>query len=64
MNLYEKYLELSDYHKRCLPTSNYWRVMQEQPIIEVPDYDTKYHETFDIRVYEVAKEYQEIKNRP
>lgn len=56
---YPEYFALSDYHKKCLITTNYWRVMNGMPIIEVPALYTYYYKYFDTRCYELAKEYQE-----
>jgi len=56
---YPEYFALSDYHKKCLIATNYWRVMNGIPIIEVPALYTYYHKYFDKRCYELAKEHQE-----
>jgi hypothetical protein len=36
------YSTLSDYHRSCLPATNYWREQQGLPIIEVPETDENY----------------------
>ena len=53
---YPEYASLNTYHRSCLDATNYWRVMNGQPIIEVPAWDTDYHKYFDKRCYEIAKE--------
>jgi len=40
------YDELSDYHKRCLPASNYWREKNGIQLIDVPTEDKHYHNYF------------------
>ena len=60
---YPVYFSLSDYHKKCLVATNYWRVVNGLPIIEVPPQYTSYHEYFDKRCYEVAKEVKDRNRR-
>lgn len=60
---YPQYFALSDYHKKCLIATNYWRVLNGMPIIEVPPQYTYYHKYFDNRCYELAKNYQIKRDR-
>lgn len=46
-NEYAAYNNLSNYHKSCLVTSNFWRVATGQPIIPVPPADKQYHTAFN-----------------
>jgi hypothetical protein len=58
MEKFPEYYALTDYHKTCLVTNNYWRVMNGEPIIEVPPSDKHYYKYFDNRCYEMSKDYQ------
>ena len=40
---YPEYFALSNYHKKCLVATNYWRVINGKPIIEVPLQYAYYH---------------------
>jgi hypothetical protein len=37
-----KYDELTPYQKRCLVPTNFWRIVNEMPLIEVPRENTEY----------------------
>lgn len=52
---YPEYFALSDYHKKCLVATNYWRVMNGMPFIEVPEQDTHFHKYFDYRCFDLYK---------
>lgn len=56
---YPEYFALSNYHKKCLVATNYWRVINGKPIIEVPLQYAYYYKYFDKRCYEIIK----IKNK-
>ena len=56
---YPEYFALSNYHKKCLVATNYWRVINGKPIIEVPLQYAYYHKYFDKRFDEIIK----IKNK-
>lgn len=49
------YNSLTQYHKKCLVATNYWRVMNGLEIIPVPEEYTFYHKRFDDRCYELYK---------
>lgn len=59
MAKFPEYYALNEYQRKCLATNNYWRVMNGEPIVEVPPSDKHYHHYFDKRCYEIAGEYQE-----
>ena len=40
------YESLTDYQKRCLPATNYWREKNGLPLIDVPKSDEHYHKYF------------------
>jgi hypothetical protein len=56
--LYPEYFSLLPYERKCLVSTNYWRVMYGQPITEVPQSDTYYHKYFDKGCYEKKDSYQ------
>jgi len=59
---YTEYYQLSEYQRRCLPATNYFRVLNGQHEILVPPSDTHYHKYFDKRCYELAPQYQKLKS--
>jgi len=36
------YNALSDYDKKCLVATNFWRIINEKPLIAVPENDKRY----------------------
>ncbi|AZQ62997.1 hypothetical protein EI427_12320 [Flammeovirga pectinis] len=44
---YAKYNQLSEYQKKCLYNSNYWRVQTGEEPISVPESDTSYWEDIE-----------------
>jgi hypothetical protein len=50
------YKSLTNYHKKCLVATNYWRVMNGLEVIPVPQEYTYYHKRFDARCYELYAE--------
>lgn len=53
---YPEYYALSEYNRSVLSATNYWRVINEQPIIPVPESDTNYYKYFDARCYDIVAE--------
>lgn len=54
--MYPEYFALSEYQRRCLPATNYWRVMSGMSFIPVPKEDTRFYKYFDKRCFELYKE--------
>jgi hypothetical protein len=52
---YSEYNLLSNYQKRCLPATNYWRIMTGLEEIKVPESDKEYYKYFDKRCYDIVK---------
>jgi hypothetical protein len=44
---YSEYESLSEYHKRCLACTNFWRVVNNQQPIQVPHSDQEYWKQWD-----------------
>jgi len=61
--MYPEYSDLSAYHRKCLPATNYWKIMNGEPEIKVPAWDTDYHKYFDKKCYAMAKDFQDAKKR-
>ena len=60
---YAHYNTLSVYHKKCLVTTNYWRVVAGLEIIPVPPEYKYYHKMFDSRCYDLYKAKQDHKQK-
>ena len=58
MDNFPEYYALNKNQRNSLDASNYWRVMNGQKPIEVPQSDTEYHKYFDKKCFELAKKYQ------
>jgi hypothetical protein len=52
---YPEYNALTNYHRRCLVATNYWRVIAGEKPISVPPEDTYYYKYFDPRCFEIRK---------
>lgn len=61
MDEYPDYYALNISQRNSLAASNYWRVMNNQPIIKVPLSDENYHKYFDKRCYSLKDAYQKQK---
>lgn len=46
---YSRYYALTDYHRRCLPTTNFWHLVNGTEPISVPNTDTYYYNHFTER---------------
>ena len=57
---YEEYNKLNHYQKKCLPATNYWRVMSGLSLIEVPAEDLDYHKYFNESCFEKYKTKQRL----
>lgn len=53
---YSEYNLLSEYGKKCLPSTNYFRVLNGLHEIKVPPSDKHYHKYFDKRCYDIFRE--------
>ena len=53
---YDEYYALSDYHKRCLPTTNFWKIVNGEEPISVPAGDINYHREFTPKYEKKAKQ--------
>ncbi len=58
---YSEYEALQDFHKLSLPATNYWRIMNLQPFINVPTTDIHFWYYFDPRCFTIKEEYQRVK---
>lgn len=61
MDEYPEYYALNISQKNSLDASNYWRVMNGEPIIKVPLSDENYHKYFDKKCYSLKDAYQKQK---
>lgn len=57
-NRFPEYYALNEYSRKCLASTNYWRVMNGQKEIPVPESDLVYHKYFDKRCYKLKDAYQ------
>jgi hypothetical protein len=61
MDEYPEYYALNISQRNSLAASNYWRVMNGEPIIKVPLSDENYHKYFDKKCYSLKDAYQKQK---
>lgn len=52
---YPEYFALTEYQRKCLVATNYWRVMNGMSFIEVPEQDTHFHKYFDNRCFDLYR---------
>jgi len=53
---FEQYNSLSDYQKRCLPTTNFWKIVNGEEPISVPTGDFNYYKEFTKKYEQKAKQ--------
>jgi hypothetical protein len=53
---YPEYFALTEYQRKCLVATNYWRVLNGMTFIEVPEQDTHFHKYFDYRCFDLYKQ--------
>jgi len=59
---YTQYNNLSEYHKRCICTTNFWLLVYNRPIIPVPPSDVEYWEKWNGYNRKKAEELQAERN--
>ncbi len=60
---YAEYYSLTEHQRKSLDATNYWRVMQGERFIDVPETDIYFWRYFYPRAFELAKGWQEGENR-
>lgn len=57
---YPEYYGMNEYQRRCLVSTNYFRVLQGKREIPVPASDLHYHKYFDKRCYDLSEDYRKL----
>jgi hypothetical protein len=63
MDKYPEYYSLTEYQRKCLVATNYFRVLNGEYEIPVPPSDEHYFKYFNNNCYEKATLYKEMKKR-
>ena len=50
---YSEYCAMSNYYRRCLPATSYWRILNGQTPVKVPPTDENYKRYFDKKCYDI-----------